>query len=165
MNSREVLIQNIKAYRENAGLTQAAFAARLKVNPVTVSGWETGRKEPSFAILDAIADIFGVTVSDLFSDKGLTHVPQVQTQSSFLLYLSAIAASKYSVQTSVRTDEDSGQCIVISLGRFRNQDLFRRCEGAITLAKTHTDGLLSEQMFESALRGIILDVQSEESRK
>ena len=165
MNSRDVLIQNIKAYREHAGLTQAAFAARLKVNPVTVSGWETGRKEPSFAILDAIADVFGITVSDLFSDKGITHVPQAQTQSAFLLYLSAISSSRFAVQTTARNDDENGQAIVVSLGRFRNQDLFRRCEGAITLAKTHADGLLSDQMYESALRGIVQDIQSEETRK
>lgn len=164
MNAKDTLIKNIKDYRESAGLTQAAFAARLRVNPVTVSGWETGRKEPSFAMLDAIAEVFGVSVSDLFTDQALSHVPKAETQAAYLLYLSAVAASRYTTQTAMRTDDENGPQIVLSLGRFRNQDLSRRCEGALALAKTYLDGNLSASMFESALRGIILDIGAKEKK-
>jgi DNA-binding transcriptional regulator YiaG len=53
-----------KAIREGAGVSQAAIAAELRVNRVTVARWENGDRRPSgdllrryVALLDALANV------------------------------------------------------------------------------------------------------------
>ena len=40
-------ISSIKKLREKSGLTQVEFAARLGVDPITISRWERGLSRPS----------------------------------------------------------------------------------------------------------------------
>ena len=42
--------QALKDYRRRHGLTQAALAESLNVDPTTVSGWERGRDQPALGI-------------------------------------------------------------------------------------------------------------------
>lgn len=56
---------NIRSARERAGLTQADLAAKLGVNPVTLSGYETGKHDPKSDILVLIAQICNVSVDYL----------------------------------------------------------------------------------------------------
>lgn len=39
-------MNDIKAAREAAGLTQAQMSKRMKIPLITISAWETGRREP-----------------------------------------------------------------------------------------------------------------------
>ena len=52
----------LKAARVNAGLTQTQVAAIGKVNPATVSRWETGKAKPDGLQLMGLAYLYGVTV-------------------------------------------------------------------------------------------------------
>jgi transcriptional regulator with XRE-family HTH domain len=60
--------QNLKRYREAAGLTQVAFAKALRTPLRTVQGWEQGRREPSLDMLRPIARVLGVSVDDLLPE-------------------------------------------------------------------------------------------------
>ena len=56
----------IVRYRKNLGLTQEALAQRLGVTNQAVSKWESGQSCPDIALLPALADIFGITLDQLF---------------------------------------------------------------------------------------------------
>lgn len=60
------LCENLKRLRKSVGLSQASTADKLKVSSVTVSGWETGRKQPDYETLERLAMLYDVNVSDLF---------------------------------------------------------------------------------------------------
>lgn len=59
--------ERLKACREAAGLTQAAFAERLKVPLRTMQNYEQGRREPVIEMLVPIARALGVTVDELLA--------------------------------------------------------------------------------------------------
>lgn len=55
----------LQRLRREAGLTQKEAAERLGVSPVTVSGWEIGKRTPEPPMLPKIAALYGVTVDNL----------------------------------------------------------------------------------------------------
>ena len=57
----------IKALREKQNLTQAELAQRLCVSDKAISKWETAKGYPDISLLDPIARVFGVSVSELLS--------------------------------------------------------------------------------------------------
>jgi len=76
----------IKQARKNAGLTQEALAAKMNVHPKTVSGWETGRREPSLEDFDLLTKILNVTMDDVLGNTNvvdpapMVHAPIAQFQ-------------------------------------------------------------------------------------
>lgn len=55
----------LKKYRENANLSQAMLANKLGVSQATVGMWESGKREPNFAMLCKLADYFGISTDSL----------------------------------------------------------------------------------------------------
>ena len=60
-----MLNENIKALRKIKGLTQDELAIRLNVVRQTVSKWEKGLSVPDAEMLQRIAEVFEVNVSQL----------------------------------------------------------------------------------------------------
>ena len=60
-----MLNENIKALRKTKGLTQDELAIRLSVVRQTVSKWEKGLSVPDAEMLQRIAEVFEVSVSQL----------------------------------------------------------------------------------------------------
>ena len=60
-----MLNENIKALRKTKGLTQDELAIRLHVVRQTVSKWEKGLSVPDAEMLQRIAEVFEVNVSQL----------------------------------------------------------------------------------------------------
>lgn len=60
--------ENIKQLRTNAGLTQRALAFELQISIQAVSKWEQGRSYPDITLLPRIADLFSVSMDQLFFD-------------------------------------------------------------------------------------------------
>lgn len=58
--------QIISAHRKKLGLTQEGLAQKLGVTNQAVSKWESGQSCPDIALLPAIADLFGITIDELF---------------------------------------------------------------------------------------------------
>ncbi len=54
-DTKQLIGERLKIARELAGLTQSQVAEGLSVSEMTVYRWETGRFEPSFAKLQALA--------------------------------------------------------------------------------------------------------------
>lgn len=57
----------IRQLRDKNRLTQAELAQKLNVSDKTVSKWETAKGYPDISLLEPIAKIFGISVSELIS--------------------------------------------------------------------------------------------------
>ena len=64
----------IKELREKHHLTQAELAEKLNVSDKTVSKWETGRGYPDISLLEPIANVFGISIAELFSGNAIHNV-------------------------------------------------------------------------------------------
>ncbi|MBQ7600022.1 MAG: helix-turn-helix domain-containing protein [Clostridia bacterium] len=58
--------KKIRQLRFKAGLTQEQLADRLGIGPQSVSKWENSVAMPDITLLPLIAEIFGVSIDDLF---------------------------------------------------------------------------------------------------
>ena len=58
--------KKIKQLRYKAGLTQEQLAQRMGVSPQSVSKWETSVAMPDISALPLLAEVFGVSIDDLF---------------------------------------------------------------------------------------------------
>ena len=61
--------QRFKGLRLKAGLTQAEVAERLDLTNRAIGAWESGRSRPRLDKLQQLADLFGVTVSELMGEE------------------------------------------------------------------------------------------------
>lgn len=61
------MASNIARFRKACGLTQDQLAEKVGISAQAVSKWENGQTYPDIAVLPQLADIFGVSVDDLFS--------------------------------------------------------------------------------------------------
>ena len=60
--------QRVRSTREKLNLTQEDVAQRLGVTASAVSTWEAGRARPRLDKLTQLADLFGITVSELMGE-------------------------------------------------------------------------------------------------
>lgn len=58
--------ERIAAYRKERGLTQEGLAQKLGVTNQAVSKWESDQCCPDIMLLPALADVFGVSMDELF---------------------------------------------------------------------------------------------------
>ncbi len=63
----------IKELREKYHLTQAELAERLNVSDKTVSKWETAKGYPDISLLESIAKIFDISVTELISGNAVSN--------------------------------------------------------------------------------------------
>lgn len=70
--------RNIKNLRIKAGLTQAELADRIGVTRATVTQWEREWSQPRMGAIKKLADVFGVSVSQMVSDNDPSHPSNVQ---------------------------------------------------------------------------------------
>jgi len=63
----------IKELREKNHFTQAELAEKLCVSDKTVSKWETGKGYPDISLLEPIATVFGISVTELISGNAITN--------------------------------------------------------------------------------------------
>ena len=74
----------IREERERAGLTQEELAAKAKVNPVTISVWENGRRVPKIASLEKLAAALNVSVNNLIAPPPpVSQLKAVDTKESY----------------------------------------------------------------------------------
>lgn len=64
----------IKELREKNHLTQAELAEKLCVSDKTISKWETAKGYPDISLLEPIAKVFGVSITELISGNTVKNV-------------------------------------------------------------------------------------------
>ena len=64
----------IKELREKKHFTQAELAEKLNVSDKTISKWETAKGYPDISLLESIAKVFGISVTELLSGNAVNNV-------------------------------------------------------------------------------------------
>ena len=64
-----IIANNIAKFRKEAKLTQAELAEKLNYSDKAISKWERGESLPDVIILNQIAQVFGITLDSLVSNK------------------------------------------------------------------------------------------------
>ena len=75
----------IKELREKSQLTQSELAAKLNVSDKAISKWETAKGYPDISLLEPIANVFGISITELLSGNALTttNVSSTMLRSTF----------------------------------------------------------------------------------
>ena len=64
----------IKELREKMNFTQAELANKLNISDKTISKWETGKGYPDITLLEPLANVFGVSITELISGNAVQNV-------------------------------------------------------------------------------------------
>ena len=64
----------IKELREKNRMTQAELAKKLCVSDKTISKWETAKGYPDISLLEPIAKVFGISITELISGNAVSNV-------------------------------------------------------------------------------------------
>ena len=78
MGSKEELGTRIKTMRLSRKMTQADLAKSIGQSPSSITMYETGRREPDFETLEAMADVFNVPMSFFVTDGLPTNVMPIK---------------------------------------------------------------------------------------
>lgn len=71
MTKQTAFARNIKALREDSGITQAELQKQLQLGAMTVSTWErSGVTRPHPKTVEQLCEFFGVSSGDLLSENG-----------------------------------------------------------------------------------------------
>jgi len=64
----------IRQLREKNHLTQSELAEKLCISDKTVSKWETAKGYPDISLLEPIAKVFGISITELISGNAVSNV-------------------------------------------------------------------------------------------
>lgn len=64
----------IKELREKNNFTQNELATKLSVSDKTISKWETGKGYPDISLLEPIANVFRISVTELLSGNAIANM-------------------------------------------------------------------------------------------
>lgn len=97
--------QNIKQKRTERKLSQEYIAEQLGVSRQAVSKWETGQSEPTAKNLVELAQLFGITVSDLVEPEKLSKPEPVAEKMNWRLGFERFSIIAYSAAMILSTIE------------------------------------------------------------
>lgn len=63
------LVHNVRALRQEAGLSQAELADRVGVSQTWISRLELGQGNPTLSTLNRLAEAFDVRIADLLEEQ------------------------------------------------------------------------------------------------
>ena len=83
MANKNVVGQRIRTMRLSRGMTQADLAKAIGQSQSSITMYETGRREPDFETLEALADVFNVPMVSFVDGGGVVSVghSEEETQS------------------------------------------------------------------------------------
>ena len=61
-----IICEQIRHFREKAGIEQKAMAKTIGVTPNAVSNWENGRSRPDINLIPGICEVLGIDLYELF---------------------------------------------------------------------------------------------------
>ena len=106
------LCSRLKEARKISGLTQDQLAKSVGVAPTTLSGYETGHREPEMAVLYKIMKVLNVDANYLFQDE----MRDLQSSAS-------LSADEFEHISKYRSLDDHGKRIVT----FVTNEEYDRC--------------------------------------
>lgn len=69
MEDKYIIASNLTNYRKQAGFSQLDLAKKLNYSNKNISKWENGETTPNIFVLKNIADVYGIKVDDLLTEK------------------------------------------------------------------------------------------------
>ena len=84
MDRKKLIGLRIRTMRRSRKMTQADLANAINQSQSSITMYETGRREPDFETLEALADIFNVPLSSIVADESSDNLysPIMETMSS-----------------------------------------------------------------------------------
>lgn len=84
MDRKKLIGLRIRTMRRSRKMTQADLANAINQSQSSITMYETGRREPDFETLEALADIFNVPLSSIVADESSDNLysPVMETMSS-----------------------------------------------------------------------------------
>ena len=92
----------IKELREKQHLTQAELAEKLNVSDKTVSKRETAKGYPDISLLEPIAKVFGISVTELISGNAIHNVNISANMMRSKFYVCPVCGSSVQVRKTKR---------------------------------------------------------------
>lgn len=86
MDKKNLLGLRIKTMRKSRKMTQADLALAINQSQSSITMYETGRREPDFETLEALADVFNIPLASLvdFSGYAPESNPQIRAVSTMM---------------------------------------------------------------------------------
>ena len=82
MDKKKMVGLRIKTMRQSRKMTQADLAKAIDQSQSSITMYETGRREPDFETLEALADVFNVPISSFMTDDPFGWTPSYQIAST-----------------------------------------------------------------------------------
>ena len=102
--------ERLRTLRTNKGLSQQDFAKQLGISKSSVNMYERGEREPSFEMLELIADYFNVDMDYLLGKSEFTNKfqwLQIMNSSQSATNVLKIAGRDGSYQEHAMTDDET----------------------------------------------------------
>ena len=75
MGKREEIGRRIRTMRKSRNMTQEDLAKSIDQSASSITMYETGRRQPDFETLEAMADVFNVTLGSIISGETRIETP------------------------------------------------------------------------------------------
>ncbi|MBR2409395.1 MAG: helix-turn-helix transcriptional regulator [Lachnospiraceae bacterium] len=105
----------VSLLRKEKGLTQKELAERLFISDKAVSKWETGTSIPDTALLMPLADLLGITVTELLLCKRMETTDTIDKSNMEDVVLTAISYSEEEQQRLYKKKNKWGYLFFLSL--------------------------------------------------
>ena len=86
---RQTIASNLVHYRKLNNFKQTYVAEKIGYSDKAISKWERGEAVPDIYVLYALAELYGITVSDLLTEKKLKRLPSSNHNKILVTLLSA----------------------------------------------------------------------------
>lgn len=85
MDKKQLIGLRIKTMRQSRKMTQADLARAINQSQSSITMYECGRREPDFETLEALADVFNVSLPSIVGDEnGYEMDPQIRIVSGYM---------------------------------------------------------------------------------
>ncbi|MBE6762470.1 MAG: helix-turn-helix domain-containing protein, partial [Ruminococcaceae bacterium] len=88
-------------YRKKQGLTQAELAEKLGVSNQSVSKWESAQCCPDISLIPKLADIFEISIDELFGNEPIPYVARKVTDDAIFSEAAKIVTESGKVSASL----------------------------------------------------------------
>ena len=82
MGKKKEIGTRIRTMRKSRGMTQEDLARAIGQSASSITMYETGRREPDFETLEALADVFNVPLASLVSEDDSSADPSAEQPKS-----------------------------------------------------------------------------------
>ena len=100
----QLFTSNFKLFRNYLDITQDKLAKLLDVDPITVTGYETGKTNPSMNVLKKCCTEFGISLDYLYRNQSCTYPRNLKLlKLAKILDDAAFSNSRSSIEVSIRS--------------------------------------------------------------